>query len=49
MVAIAHAIIDPWAVMIEAAHALIAYITVTAPFSPNNLTLRTQVIWIEHL
>jgi hypothetical protein len=49
MVALAHAIIDPWAVMIEATHTLIAYVTVTAPFSPNNLALRAQVIWIEYL
>jgi hypothetical protein len=49
MVALAHAIIDPWAVMIEAAHALVAYVAVTAPLSPDNLTLRTQVIRIEYL
>jgi hypothetical protein len=49
MVALAHTIIDPWAMMIEAAHALIAYVTVTAPVCPNNLTFRTQVIWIEYL
>jgi hypothetical protein len=49
MVALAHAIIDPWAVMIEAGHALIAYVTVTAPVCPNDLTLSAQVIWIEYL
>ena len=41
MVALAHAIIDPWAVMIEATHALIAYVAVTTPLSPNNFALRT--------
>jgi hypothetical protein len=49
MVALAYTIIDPWAVMIETAHALIAYVTVTAPVCPNNLTLRAQVIWIKYL
>ena len=49
MVALAHTIIDPWAVMIEAAHAFIAYVTVTAPVRPNNLALSAQVIWIEYL
>ena len=49
MVALAHAVIDPWAVMIEAAHALIADVAVTAPFSSNDLALSAQVIGIEYL
>jgi hypothetical protein len=49
MVSLAYTIIYPWAVMIEAAHALIAYVAVTAPVFPNNLALSTQVIWIEYL
>ena len=49
MISLAYTIIYPWAVMIEAAHALIAYVAVTAPVCPNNLALSTQVIWIEYL
>jgi hypothetical protein len=49
MVASAHTIIHPGAMMIEAVNALIANVAVSRPRSPNYLTLRAQTLRVENL
>jgi hypothetical protein len=45
----ANAVVDPWAVMIEALNALVAHVAVPAPDRADRLTLRAQLGRIEVL
>ena len=48
MVIDSNAIVDPWAVMVESFHTLVADSTVTRSRSANTLAVRAERSTIEH-
>ena len=42
------AIINPWAVMIEPLHALVADAAMARTICPNDFTVRAQEYWVEN-
>ena len=49
MVVISNAIVDPWAVMVEALNASVADAAVARTVSPDHLTVGTQQHWVKYL